>query len=49
MNETLFFFFASGEMWGQEFEGDKTIQFEVLGFVDDAHASTVKFFEDFVM
>jgi hypothetical protein len=34
---------------GQEFEGDKTSEFEILGLVNHAHAASAQFFEDVVV
>ena len=33
----------------KKFEGDKTIEARVFGFVDDAHATATKFFQDAVV
>ncbi len=33
----------------QKFEGDKTVQGDVLGLVDDSHATTAKLFDDVVV
>jgi hypothetical protein len=33
----------------KKFESDKTIETSVFGFVDDAHATTAKFFQDAVV
>jgi len=34
---------------GQEFQGDGALQFGILGFVNDAHATFAELFDDFVM
>ena len=47
--ETLEGLAIAGEIIGQEFQRDKTIEARVFCFVDDAHSSTAKFFDDAVM
>src|SRR5208283_5159793 len=38
-----------GHIIGQKLEGDKAMQADVLGLVDDAHATTAEFLDDAVM
>ena len=40
---------VAGQIFGQEFQCDKAVEARVLCFVDDAHASATKFFDDAVM
>ena len=49
MNETLFLFVRLGEILGQELQSDKTVESGVMGFVDNAHATSTDFFEDLVV
>jgi hypothetical protein len=35
-----------GYIVGQKFQGDETVQLNILGLVDDAHASTAKLLDD---
>jgi len=39
----------AGDVLGQEFEGDKTLQARVFGFVDHTHAPAAELFNDPVM
>jgi hypothetical protein len=36
-------------MWWKEFEGYKTVEFEVLGFINNSHATGADLLNDFVM
>src|SRR6516162_5784761 len=37
------------QLFGQEFQGDKAAQFEILSFVDHSHTSTADSFEEAVV
>src|SRR5277367_2488401 len=37
------------KFFGQELEGDKTIQPDVLGFVNDSHSTVTQFLNDAIM
>jgi len=38
-----------GNIIRQEFQGDETSEFDILGLVDHTHAASAKFFEDAVV
>src|SRR5882724_10884648 len=38
-----------GEIIGEEFQGDKSVEARVLGFVDNAHAAATELFDDAVV
>jgi hypothetical protein len=49
VDESLFGFEVAGEIGGKEFQGNETFEFEVLGFINDTHATAPKVLEDFVV
>jgi len=49
VDEALLFLLGMAEMWREKFEGDEAVELQVLGFVDDAHATAAELFNDFIM
>jgi hypothetical protein len=46
MHESLLGFGVAGELRGKKLQCDGAVELEVLGFVDDAHASAADVLED---
>jgi hypothetical protein len=49
VNETLLGFRVSREIGREELQGDRAVELEVLGFVNNAHASAAEVLEDLVV
>jgi hypothetical protein len=47
--EALECLWVLGDVVGKKFQGYETAEFGVFGFVDDAHATAAKFFDDAVV